>query len=56
MDSVSLRDTRTVAGLFELAVSSPLSYLAVFLAAMPILPLLPGETLVVGLGVATATI
>jgi membrane-associated protein len=45
-----------VTGLFELAVSSPLSYLAAFLLPCldAILPLLPSETVVIGLGVATA--
>lgn len=43
-------------GLFALAVSSPLSYLAAFLLPCldAILPLVPSETVVIGLGVATA--
>jgi membrane-associated protein len=45
-----------VSGLFDLAVSSPLSYLAAFWLPCldAILPLLPSETVVIGLGVATA--
>jgi membrane-associated protein len=45
-----------VSGLFALAVSSPLSYLAAFLLPCldAILPVLPSETVVIGLGVATA--
>src|SRR5215469_4252808 len=45
-----------MAGLFKLAVSSPLSYLAAFWLPCldAILPVLPSETIVIGLGVATA--
>jgi membrane-associated protein len=45
-----------MSGLFDLAVSSPLSYLAAFWLPCldAILPLLPSETVVIGLGVATA--
>jgi membrane-associated protein len=45
-----------MSGLFDLAVSSPLSYLAAFWLPCldAIVPLLPSETVVIGLGVATA--
>jgi membrane-associated protein len=56
MNSVSCGKTGNVSGLFQLAVSSPLSYLAAFWLPCldAILPLLPSETVVIGLGVATA--
>jgi membrane-associated protein len=43
-------------GLFDLAVSSPLSYLAAFWLPCldAILPVVPSETIIIGLGVATA--
>jgi membrane-associated protein len=45
-----------MSGLFDLAVSAPLSYLAAFWLPCldAVLPVLPSETVVIGLGVATA--
>lgn len=45
-----------MSGLFDLAVSSPLSYLAAFWLPCldAVLPVVPSETVVIGLGVATA--